>query len=240
MDRVLDTSEAVKNINIISKYQNQHLKDYLQGKRRAKDDIIVFGDPILSRKLKRPLLFDKNLVRKLSLSIPFKGGFTDAQCIAFSTRQWRELSENDVKILLEEIRLNESRCISPNNIFSTDEVTEIIEKDIENLLEADPKILGESLKLIKRQYATPVGCIDMMFEDGAGKVIVVELKLGKIGRDAVNQLRRYMNYIEKETRKRVNGILVCKGFMPAFEDELKNLKKIKIFRYGWKLEIIPV
>ena len=49
-----------------------------------------------------------------------------------------------------------------------------------------------------------------------------------------------MNYIEKETKKEVGGILVCKGIMPAFEEELKNSKKIKILKYGWKLEIIRV
>jgi len=80
----------------------------------------------------------------------------------------------------------------------------------------------------------------MIFEDKNRKKIIVELKLNKIGRDAINQLRRYMNYIEKETKKEVGGILVCKGIMPAFEEELKNSKKIKILKYGWKLEIIRV
>lgn len=240
VDRVLDTSEAAKNRNIVSKYRNPHLKEYLQGERREGEDVIIFGDPILSRKLERPLLFDKNLAEKLSLSILFKKGFTETQCIGSATRQWRELNEKDVKLLLEEIELNDSKVIIVDTILSTDEVTEIIEKDIENFLEAKSKILGDSLKLIKRQYDTPVGRIDMIFEDQNGKKIIVELKLNKIGRDAINQLRRYMNYIEKETKKEVNGILVCKGIMPVFEEELKNLKKIKILRYGWKLEIIPV
>ena len=240
IDRVLNTSEAVKNRNIVSKYRNPHIKEYSRGERRKGEDVIVFGDPILSRKLERRLLFDQNLARKLSPSIQFKEGFTETQCIGSATRQWRELNENDVKTLLEEIKLNESKGIVTDTILSTDEVTEIIEKDIENFLEANSKILGESLKLVKRQYDTPVGRIDMIFEDKNRKKIIVELKLNKIGRDAINQLRRYMNYIEKETKKEVGGILVCKGIMPAFEEELKNSKKIKILKYGWKLEIIRV
>ena len=240
IDRVLNTSEAVKNRNIVSKYRNPHIKEYSRGERRKGEDVIVFGDPILSRKLERRLLFDQNLARKLSLSIQFKEGFTETQCIGSATRQWRELNENDVKTLLEEIKLNESKGIVTDTILSTDEVTEIIEKDIENFLEANSKILVESLKLVKRQYDTPVGRIDMIFEDKNRKKIIVELKLNKIGRDAINQLRRYMNYIEKETKKEVGGILVCKGIMPAFEEELKNSKKIKILKYGWKLEIIRV
>jgi len=240
VDRVLDTSEAVKNRNILLKYKNPHLREYLQGKHREEEDVIIFGDPILSKKLERPLLFDRKLAEKLSLSIHFRKGFTENQCIASATRGWRELNENDVKTLLQDIKQNERKSIPPDVILSTDEVIEINEKDLENFLEANPKILGRSLKLIKKQYDTPVGRIDMIFEDKDGTKMIVELKLNKIGRDAINQLRRYMKYIEETTNKEVRGILVCKGIMPAFEEEFKNLKNIKIFKYGWKLEVTSV
>jgi RecB family endonuclease NucS len=101
--------------------------------------------------------------------------------------------------------------------------------------------LGDSLKLVKRQFdAADVGRIDLIFEDEKGKKIVVELKLNRIGRDALNQLRRYMKYLEKQTKGEVEGVIVCKGVMPAFEEEFGNLKKIKILKYGWNLEIVPI
>lgn len=237
VERVLDTSEAVKNEYIVSKYRNPHLKEYLQGERREGDDVIVFGDPIFSRKLDKPLLFDKTLAKKLSISIDFKDGFTDNQCIGSATRQWRSLNENDVKTLFSEINLNDSRGLVADTILTTDEVTEIIEKDLENYLEKNHWLLGKSLKIIKRQYDTPVGRIDMLFEDESGRKIIVELKLNNIGRGAINQLRRYMNHLKKETKEDVDGVLVCKGIMPVFEEEFKALKDIKIFRYGWILDI---
>ena len=248
VNRVLDTADATKNRSIVLKYKNPHIMEYLQGERRGYDDVIVFGDPILSRKLERPLPFDRNLAGKLSLAIKFKKGFTETQCIGSATRQWRELTKRDVRVLLKEIKRNERKGFFHPTLLSTDEVTEIIERDIENFIERNPLVVGKSLplvvgkslKLVRRQYDTPVGRIDMLFEDKRGKKIIVELKLNKIGRDAVNQIRRYMSYVRKETKKEVNGVIICKGIMPAFEKELKKLKKIKILKYGWNLKIAPV
>ena len=48
-----------------------------------------------------------------------------------------------------------------------------------------------------------------------------------------------MKWIKKETKKDVTGIIVCKGVMPAFEEEFKKLKNIKILCYGWQLKIYP-
>ena len=55
-----------------------------------------------------------------------------------------------------------------------EEVTEIIEKDIEGFVEKNPGLIGKSLKLIKRQFDTPMGRIDLLFEDKKKSLIVVE------------------------------------------------------------------
>ena len=237
IDRVLDLSDAVADKNILLKYHNPHLSEYVEGKRHYKNDVIVFGDPILSHKLNRPLLFDRRLAESLSLGIAFKNSFTESQCIGSATRQWRELSEKDVKRILKGISSVKDEGLSIRRTLSTEEVTDIIEKDIENFIEENSRILGSSLKLIGRQIDTPVGRIDLMFENKDKTVIVVELKLNKIGREALNQLRRYMNYVKKEPGKAVKGVIVCNGVMPAFEKEFSSLRNIKIMRYGWKLDV---
>lgn len=240
VDRVLDTSEAASNKNILMKYKNPHITEYKEGQRRKEDDVVVFGDPILSHRLERPLLFDRALAEKLSLGIEFKKGFTDSQCIGSATRQWRELSSKDVEVLLKEIKENESKGLTVERTLSTEEVIEIIEKDIENFIEANTKILGSSLRLIGRQIDTPVGRIDLMFEEGNKNIIIVELKLNKIGREAVNQLRRYMDYVEKQEKREVRGVIVCSGVLPAFEEEFRTLRKIKVLKYGWKLQVSEI
>ncbi|MBU4038008.1 MAG: DUF91 domain-containing protein, partial [Proteobacteria bacterium] len=197
IDRVLDTIEAIKDKNIMAKYKNPHLERRPSKHERYGGDVLVFGDPITSRTLDRPLLFDKVLARKLSLDIKFPKGRTETQAIGSATRAWRELTENDVDVLLSAIKLSELEGQPIETILSTDEVTEIIEKDIENYIEKNPSLIGESLTLMKRQLDTPVGRIDLLFEDKKGNLIVAELKLNKIGREAVNQLRRYMNWVKK-------------------------------------------
>ena len=240
VDRVIDTHEAIKNKNIMSKYKNPHLSEFLERKVPLdEDNAIIFGDPIESMKLDRPLLFDKKLAQKLSLNIKFPKRKTETQAIGSATRSYRELTDKDVKVLRKEIELSKNSKKIIETILSTDEVTEIIEKDLEGFIEINPGQIGRSLKFIRRQVDTPVGRIDLFFEDDKGNPVIVELKLNKIGRDALNQIKKYMIWAEKETKKKVTGIIVCRGVMPAFQEEFRKLKNIRIFTYGWKLSINP-
>lgn len=239
VDRVLDTAETTKDRNIVAKYKNPHISEFLSGERTNVDDVVLFGDPITSRILEKPLLFDKTLGEKLSLNIKFPKEKTETQAIGSATRAWRELTDKGVEVLLDAVKLSEKEGVGMETILSTDEVTEIIEKDIENFIEKNPSLIGGTLKLKRRQLDTSVGRIDLLFEDKKGNLIVIELKLNKIGRDAINQLRRYINWVKKETKKEVTGIIVCKGVMPAFEEDFKKLKNIKILCYGWQLKVYP-
>jgi len=238
VDRVLDVADIIKDKNILDKYKNPHILDFnAPNTARKESDVVLFGDPISSKVLERPLLFDKRLAQKLSLNIKFPEGRTDTQIIGSATRSWRALTIQDVNVLRKEFKLSEERPIVSEKIMSTEEVTDILERDIENYLKKRSALLGKSLKLKKRQLDTPVGRIDLLFENENAEKIVVELKLGKIGREAVNQIRKYMNWLKKETNKEARGVLVCSGVMPAFEDEFKKLKNISIFCYGWQLKV---
>jgi hypothetical protein len=240
VDRVVDTINVIKDRNITAKYKNPHISDVMSGKAiSTDDDVLLFGDPIESRVLEKPLLFDIDLAKRLSLGITFPKDRTETQAIGSATRAWRKLKESDVNMLLAAIDSSEKDAKSIQTVLSTDEVTEVIEKDIEGFIEKNPTLIGKSLVLKGRQLDTPVGRLDLLFEDKSGNPIVVELKLNKIGREAINQIRRYMKWIEKETKKDTAGIIVCTGVMPAFEEDFKKLNKIKIFCYGWKLTVQP-
>lgn len=239
VDRVLDTSEAASNRAIADKYQNPHIKEYLKGERRGYDDAVLFGDPILSRKLPRRLLFDRALAEKLSLNIPFKKNFTENQCIGSATRQWRRLTEKDVMILLREIKKWEEKGIASEVVLSTDEVLEIREVDLENFIVNNVHLLASNLTLIDRQIDTRAGRLDLLFEDENKNLVVAELKLNEIGRYAINQLRRYIHQVRKDTGKKVRGIIVSKDVLPTFVNEFRKLRNIKIFHYGWKLTVYP-
>ena len=78
----------------------------------------------------------------------------------------------------------------------------------------------------------------MLFEDGNGDWIVVEVKLNKIGRNAVRQIKKYIKDLEKlEPKKNISGIIVCPGLMSAYEDEIQTQSAIKILAFGWELRL---
>jgi len=239
VDRVLDTRDAASDKAIVDKYKNPHIYEYRKGERTDQDDVVIFGDTILSRKLPRPLIFNKTLAEKLSLAIPFKEGYTENQCISSATRQWRELTEKDVNILRSEIEKAEKESIGVGTVLSTDEVLEIREADLENFIVKNTQLIGPKLTLKDRQVDTREGRLDLLFEDENKDLVVVELKLHEIGRGAVNQLRSYMHQVRKDWNKEVRGVIVCKDVLPAFAEEFKKMRDIKILHYGWMLTIYP-
>lgn len=237
-DRVLSTAQAAQDRNIVAKFRNPHILECLTGARHS-DDAVLFGDPLTSRVLDKPLPFDISLAEKLSLNIRFAKGKTETQAIGSATRAWRRLTEADVTVILDAIMVFEQMGVGLDAVLSTDEVKQVIEKDLEGYIERSPGLVGESLQITRRQLDTPVGRIDLLLEDEHSNIIVVELKLETIGRDAVAQVRKYMDWLKKQTDKRVSGIIVCKDVMPAFEEDLKKLKDIRIFRYGWQFRVYP-
>jgi len=241
VDRVLDVSEAVADKNIFNKYKNPHFNEYKTNTSvRLIDNVIVFGDPITSKILEKPLLFSKELAENLSLRIPLSPKRTEAQSIGSATRSWRELNDKDIKILFDAIKKAETTPIPSDRIVSTEEVSEVLERDIENFIQENLRFMGRSAKVVRRQLDTPAGRIDLLLQDRYGNLIVAELKLGKIGHDAVRQIQRYINLLKEEKKsKNVSGIIVCQGVMPAFEKDIRRLKNIKIFCYGWQLKIYP-
>jgi hypothetical protein len=88
----------------------------------------------------------------------------------------------------------------------------IYERDIESLIAERLDVLEQGLKLVGRQYETPVGRIDLLCKDTRGNLVVVELKsfAAKTG-EVVDQITRYMGYIRTHLASRrqiVRGIIV--------------------------------
>jgi hypothetical protein len=242
--RVIDTDDVVKDPDLVGKFKNPHIANRLKYKKLPwNDDVMVFGDPIASRVLSKPLLFDKKLATKLSLNIPFPKGRLDSQAIGSATRSWRELTLKDVQTLRKAINLCEDCTeddvsLSLQGILTTEEVSQVVEKHIEGLIFKNPQLIAEGVKSVKSQVETDEGRIDLLLETKSGHIIVVEVKLHRIGRDAVKQLRGYMKWARKgKGKKDVSGVIVCEGVLPAFADDLAKLKDIKVMCYGWQLKL---
>jgi len=85
------------------------------------------------------------------------------------------------------------------------------EKLIEQILEKNPSLLEEGLKLVKngRQYKTDVSNIDLLTRKDS-QYIVVELKKTRTEDDVVGQILRYMGWVRENLsrEKLVRGIIV--------------------------------
>ncbi len=232
VDRILDTEDAIEIDAIMLKYRNPHLHQ-----SPSDNDIVVFGDTVLSKKLERPLPFTRKIAERLSIGIPFRDDKTDNQNISSATREHREINSDDVRLLLKEVAAFEEQGFDPNAVLSTDEVLEIREIDLENLLTQNHECIEEGLTLIDRQVDLSEGRLDILLENQGGGVTIVEIKLNEIGRRAVDQLKRYMRQVRRDMKRDVKGIIICKGVMPTFEAQIRSTTNIEIYHYGWQLKV---
>jgi RecB family endonuclease NucS len=84
-----------------------------------------------------------------------------------------------------------------------------VERDLQEALAAQPDVLGDSLRLVRREWPTDIGPVDLMCRDGGGGWVAVEIKrVGTI--DAVEQLGRYLERIRVDV-----AMEACRGVLAA-------------------------
>jgi len=72
-----------------------------------------------------------------------------------------------------------------------------VESHLQELLAAHLEVLGEGWRLVRREYPTAIGPVDLMCRDSAGVSVAVEIKRrGEI--DGVEQLTRYLELLNRD------------------------------------------
>ena len=85
-----------------------------------------------------------------------------------------------------------------------------VERHLQEELAARPAALGQRLQLVRREWPTDIGPVDLMCRDEKGDWVAVEVKrVGTI--DAVEQLTRYLERIEIEGCR---GVLAAQSIKP--------------------------
>ena len=89
-----------------------------------------------------------------------------------------------------------------------------VERDLQLLLAADPESVEPGLRLVKREWPTDVGPVDLMCRDSDDEWVAVEIK--RVGTlDAVEQLTRYLDCIRADpSRAACRGILAAQQLKP--------------------------
>jgi RecB family endonuclease NucS len=89
-----------------------------------------------------------------------------------------------------------------------------VERDLQEVLADRPAALEHGLRLVRREWPTDVGPVDLMCRDGDGGWVAVEIKrIGTI--EAVEQLGRYLECIRADpARATCRGLLAAQKLKP--------------------------
>ena len=89
-----------------------------------------------------------------------------------------------------------------------------VERDLQEELAAQPGVLGEELRLVRREWPTDIGPVDLMCRDAGDGWVAVEIKR-IAGIEAVEQLTRYLERIRLDpARAGCRGVLAAQRFRP--------------------------
>ncbi len=84
------------------------------------------------------------------------------------------------------------------------------EKDMVDMIAADPSIIEKGLTLVSQEEQTAYGFVDVLCKDRQGNLMVIECKRYKADLNAVTQLRRYVEKLKKS-----KGITTVRGMLAA-------------------------
>jgi RecB family endonuclease NucS len=89
-----------------------------------------------------------------------------------------------------------------------------VEADLQRLLAEQIQLLGEGCTLIRREYMTAIGPVDILARDAEGRTLAVELKRrGDI--DGVEQLTRYLELLNRDPLLApVRGVFAAQQIKP--------------------------
>jgi RecB family endonuclease NucS len=118
-----------------------------------------------------------------------------------------------LRILIEEILHDTSHELGIDPGLQKDGV----EKHLQELLADHPATLADGLTLVRREFPTAIGPVDLMCRDTNGMSVAVEIKRrGDI--DGVEQLTRYLELLNRDplltTKGGVRGIFAAQEIKP--------------------------
>ena len=122
-------------------------------------------------------------------------------------------SGDSLRILVEEVLHDSSHELGPVPGLQKDGV----EKHLQTLLAEHPATLADGLSLVRREFPTAIGPVDLMCRDGEGRSVAVEIKRrGEI--DGVEQLTRYLELLNRDplltAKGTVRGIFAAQEIKP--------------------------
>jgi endonuclease len=119
-------------------------------------------------------------------------------------------SGDTLRILIEEIHHDSSHELGLDPGLQKDGV----EKHLQELLADHPSSLADGLTLVRREFPTAIGPVDLLCRDADGLSVAIEIKRrGEI--DGVEQLTRYLDLLNRDPLLApVRGIFAAQEIKP--------------------------
>jgi RecB family endonuclease NucS len=125
---------------------------------------------------------------------------------------WRVVNRagEELRINLEEVFQDTSYALGPDPGLRKDGV----EAHLQELLAANPEVLGDGFTLVRREFPTAIGPVDLMCRDVRNASVAVEVKRrGEI--DGVEQLTRYLELLNRDPLLApVSGVFAAQEIKP--------------------------
>jgi RecB family endonuclease NucS len=125
---------------------------------------------------------------------------------------WTVVNPKGEKLIIEfgDVHFETSRDLGQDPGLIKDGV----ELELQRLLAEAPGEIEVGLSLVRREYPTPIGPVDLFCRDAVGEAVAIEIKRrGEI--DGVEQLTRYLEFLNRDSRLApVRGIFVAQTIKP--------------------------
>ena len=137
-------------------------------------------------------------------------GTTEDGAVEWTVTGRNGAADDTLKIVFEEVVSDSTHDLGVDPGLRKDGV----EKHLQELLAEHPATLADGLTLVRREYPTAIGPVDLMCRDAEGRSVAVEIKRrGEI--DGVEQLTRYLELLNRDPQLRpVRGIFAAQEIRP--------------------------
>jgi RecB family endonuclease NucS len=129
-----------------------------------------------------------------------------------SPGEWRVVNKGgeELRITIEEVLHDSSHQLGTDPGLVKDGV----EAHLQELLAVQLHVLGEGWRLVRREYPTAIGPVDLMCRDAEAAAVAVEIKRrGEI--DGVEQLTRYLELLNRDPLLApVRGVFAAQEIKP--------------------------
>ncbi len=119
-------------------------------------------------------------------------------------------SDDRLRVVLHSVLSDTEHLLGPDPGLVKDGV----EAHLQKLLAEQVEVLGAGYTLVRREYPTAIGPVDLMVKDAEGRSVAVEVKRrGEI--DGVEQLTRYLELLNRDPLLApVTGIFAAQEIKP--------------------------